>query len=173
VEECPGPSPAADRLDWEELYARHAEELVRFMIKLLGDRERAADLVHDTFVHAMRSANQLRDPHAARPWLFKIATRLAQNERRRRALIAFLPFQGHERSDGEVFDARAAQVHHALRSIPTDQALALVLHYHSGFSRAEVATLTNLSEDGVKSRLARGRANFIAAYRRLDRGLAR
>jgi RNA polymerase sigma-70 factor (ECF subfamily) len=172
VKEARGPSRASSRLDWEELYERHAEELARFMIKLLGDRERAADLVHDTFMRAMRSADQLRDESAVRSWLFKIATRLAQNERKRRALIRFLPFHGHERSNHDAFDSQAALVHQSLRSIPTDQAIALVLHYHSGFSRAEIAALTGISEEGVKSRLARGRSNFVAAYRRLDRGLA-
>lgn len=160
-------------LNWEAIYERHAEELARFMTKLLGDRERAADLVHDTFLRAMRSAGQLRDDRAVRPWLFKIAANLAQNERHRRRLISFLPFRGQERGDSDAFDTEAAQIHQALRSIPTDQAIALVLHYQSGFSRVEVATLTGVSEEGVKSRLARGRLNFIAAYRRLERGLAK
>jgi RNA polymerase sigma factor (sigma-70 family) len=147
--------------------------LARFMVKLLGDRERAADLVHDTFVRAMRSEKDLREPGSVRAWLYKIAANLARNELQRRSLIAFLPFGGHERGAADAFDAEAAQIHHALRSIPPDQAVAIVLHYQSGFSRAEVARLTGVSEEGVKSRLARGRANFIAAYHRLERGLAR
>ncbi|HTJ60817.1 MAG TPA: sigma-70 family RNA polymerase sigma factor [Candidatus Saccharimonadales bacterium] len=165
-------SSAAADFDWDELYGRHAEELVRFMVKVLGDRERAADLVHDTFVRAMRSAHQLRDRSAVRAWLYRIAANLARNELRRRKLISFLPF-GEERGPDDAFDAEAAQVHQALRSIPVDQAIALVLHYQRGFSRAEVAELTGISEEGAKSRLARGRANFMAAYRRLERGLAR
>jgi RNA polymerase sigma-70 factor (ECF subfamily) len=165
-------SSAAAGIDWDELYDRHAEELVRFMVKLLGDRERAADLVHDTFVRAMRSADQLRDRSAARAWLYRIAANLARNELARRKLIAFLPFT-EQRGADDGFDAEAAQIHDALRSIPADQAIALVLHYQRGFSRAEVAELVGISEEGVKSRLARGRANFIAAYQRLERGLAR
>lgn len=165
-------SSATADIDWDELYGRHAEELARFMVKLLGDRERAADLVHDTFVHGMRSAHQLRDHSAVRAWLYQIAANLARNELRRRKLIAFLPF-GQERGAEDAFDADAAQVHQALRNIPADQAIALVLHYQQGFSRAELAALTGVSEEGVKSRLARGRANFMAAYQRLERGLAR
>ena len=167
-------SPIGDiGLNWGELYERHSEELARFMVKLLGDRERAADLVQDTFLRAMRSENDLREPGSVRAWLYKIATNLARNELQRRSLIAFLPFGGQERSASEAFDASAAQIQHALRSIPRDQAIALVLHYQSGFSRAEVASLTGVSEEGVKSRLARGRANFIAAYQRLERGFRR
>jgi DNA-directed RNA polymerase specialized sigma24 family protein len=169
-----GDSPPDEHgLNWDEIYGRYSEELARFMVKLLGDRERAADIVHDTFVRAMRSEDDLRELSSVRAWLYKIAANLARNELQRRSLIAFLPFGGHERGAADAFDVEATQIHHALRSIPTDQAVALVLHYQSGFSRAEVASLTGVSEEGVKSRLARGRANFIAAYRRLERGLAR
>jgi len=44
---------------------------------------------------------------------------------------------------------------------------------HEGRSRSEIAAHLGISEEGVKSRLARGRLNFAAAYRRLERGLAR
>jgi len=60
-----------------------------------------------------------------------------------------------------------------MRSIPADQAATLLLFYESGFARGEIADLLNVSEETVKSRLARGRKNFMAAYRRLERGLAR
>ena len=61
----------------------------------------------------------------------------------------------------------------ALNSIPPDQAIALTLHLHSGFSRLEIAILLRTNEETIKSRLSRGRRNFAAAYRRLERGLAR
>ena len=61
----------------------------------------------------------------------------------------------------------------ALDAIPFDQATTLLLHYHAGFRRGEIARMHGVSEETVKSRLARGRRNFMAAYRRLERGLAR
>lgn len=161
------------RLDWDELYRRHAEELVRFAVKLLGDRERAADLAHETFIQAMRSERQLRDAASVRPWLYRIASNLARNELRRRRLIDLIPFNGRERDGGDAFDAEADTIHRALRSIPPEQAVALVLHHQQGFTRREIAEIGGVTEEAVKSRLARGRANFMAAYRRLDRGLAR
>ena len=84
-----GSPPAEPGLNWDELYGRYSEELARFMVKLLGDRERAADIVHDTFVRAMRSEGDLRDPGSVRPWLYKIAANLAHNELQRHSLIAF------------------------------------------------------------------------------------
>lgn len=162
----------ARRLDWEALYVRHAEELMRFAVKLLGDRERGAEIAHEAFLRAMRSEGTLREPGATRAWLFRITTNLVKNELRRRRLLSFLPFTGSERGGEDAFDATAVQVHRALRSIPADQAVALLLHHQQGFSRREIAELVGVSEEAVKSRLARGRRNFVAAYHRLERGLA-
>lgn len=163
-----GPAP----LDWQELYELYAEDIVRFVTKLLGDRERAAELAHDVFIRAIGAESDVRDRRRVQGWLFAIAANTARNELRRRRLLRFLPFSGHERGAPEAFDPVADQIHRALRSIPADQAVALVLHYQQGFARREIAEMTGVTEEAVKSRLARGRANFRAAYARLERGLA-
>lgn len=164
---------SAGALDWARLYEEHAAELLGYLAKMVGDREVAGELMQDTFVRGIRAERSLRDPRAARAWLFRTATNLAISDRRRRALLRFLPFSGREQGAAEAFDVQAAQVRAALRSIATEQAAALLLHYDSGFERAEIAAMLELSEETVKSRLARGRKAFVAAHRRLERGLAR
>jgi RNA polymerase sigma-70 factor (ECF subfamily) len=163
----------AVNFDWEGLYDRHAGELLGYLAKLVGDRERASELMQDTFVRALRSDHTIREPGAVRAWLFETATNLALNDRRRRALFRFIPFSGAERAPGDVFDVGAEHVRASLRSLSSDEAVALLLRYHAGFSRSEIAAIVGTGEETVKSRLARGRKNFMAAYRRLERGLAR
>lgn len=157
-------------LEWESLYALHAEEILRYLTKMTGQRELAADLLQETFVQAMRHEGQLRDPGSVRPWLFSITTNLARQHRRRAQLLRFVPFSGQETAEDR-FDPSADTIHRALASIPFDQAAALVLHYRAGFTRREIAQMSGVTDEAVKSRLGRGRANFIAAYRRLERGL--
>jgi RNA polymerase sigma-70 factor (ECF subfamily) len=160
-------------MDWAGIYERHASELASYLTRYVGDREVATELMQETFVRGLRADHTIREPGAIRGWLFQTATNLALNERRRRALLRFIPFTGLERSPQEAFDPAAAQVNAALRSIGSDQAAALLLRYHSGFSTGEIASMLGRSEETVKSRITRGRQNFIAAYRRLERGLAR
>jgi RNA polymerase sigma-70 factor (ECF subfamily) len=159
-------------MDWAGIYERHAAELASYLTRYVGDREVAIELMQETFVRGLRADQTIREPRAVRSWLFQTATNLALNERRRRAIFRFIPFSGFEQSPQEAFDLAAAQVNSALRSIGADQAAALLLRYHSGFSAAEIAAMLDLSEETVKSRITRGRSNFIAAYRRLERGLA-
>jgi RNA polymerase sigma-70 factor (ECF subfamily) len=159
--------------DWRRTYDEEATTLVRYLAKLTGDREVAADLTQETFVRAIRAAPDLANAATARAWIFQTATNLARNHLRRRRILSFLPFTGLERSERDAFDATADQVRSVLRSLPFEQAATLLLHYYGGFHRDEIARIHGVSEETVKSRLARGRKNFIAAYRRRDRGLAR
>jgi RNA polymerase sigma-70 factor, ECF subfamily len=153
-------------LPWRELYDAHAAELVGYLWKLTRDREAATDLMQDTFIAGMRDEAALREPAKARAWLFRIGTRLAIKRLRRARLIAFVPFVGTERSSEGTPDLEALAVRDAMRAIASDQAAALVLHYAHGFSRAEIADLTGRSEEAIKSRIARGRKAFLAAYDR-------
>lgn len=159
--------------DWQRLYEENSTALLRYLAKLAGDREVASDLMQETFVRSIRANPNFEDDVAARAFLFRTATNLARNEHRRRRALAFLPFSGREYAPDSGFDPTADQVRATLRSIPFDQAAALLLHYQAGFHRREIAEAHGVSEETVKSRLARGRKNFIAGYRRRERGLRR
>jgi RNA polymerase sigma-70 factor (ECF subfamily) len=161
----------ARQLVWEDVYQAHGRELLIYLTRLTHDRDSAEDLLQDTFVNAMRSAADLRDQGALRAWLYRIATNSAFRHLRRRKLLQWVPLTAADAPIESTFEAATVPVHQALRQISREQAAALLLHYQQGFSRHEIASITGLSEDGVKSRLARGRGNFIAAYRRLERGL--
>ena len=160
-------------VDWATTYESHAAELTGYLTKLSGDREAASELMQETFIKGMRAGTSIRDVAAVRAWLYRTATNLAHNHRRRRAIFRFVPFSGEERSAQGAFDADADQVRQALRSLSADGAATLLLFYVHGFSRDELAAMFDISEETVKSRLARGRRDFMAAYRRLERGLAR
>jgi RNA polymerase sigma-70 factor (ECF subfamily) len=157
-------------LPWRDLYDAHAAELVGYLWRLTGDREAANDLMQETFVAGMRDDAALRDVARVRAWLFRIATRLAMKRLRRARLIAFLPFSGTEPAAEGTPDVEGLAVREAMRAISPDQATALVLHYSHGFTRAEIADLIGRSEETIKSRIARGRRAFLAAYGRKGEG---
>ena len=161
-------SSLAGTLDWRAAYEQHAPDLVRFLRRFVRSDEAAQDLVQDTFLRALRAG---RTPPQAelRPWLFRIASNLALDELRRGRRFAFLPFTAALRIEAPSYE-EVDQIRHALRTIAPEQALALTLALHEGFSRREIAGMTGVSEETVKSRLARGRLAFATAYDRMEGG---
>jgi RNA polymerase sigma-70 factor (ECF subfamily) len=156
-------------VDWRSLYEANAPDLLRFLRRFTRELHTAEDLLHDAFARAM-GARHVPPSDEMRPWLYRIATNVAISQLRRSRP---LPLLGFLTEPPVAPIGEAEQVRQALHSIPPEQALTLTLVLHEGFSRSEAARILGVSEEAVKSRMARGRINFIAAYQRLERGLSR
>jgi RNA polymerase sigma-70 factor (ECF subfamily) len=154
----------AEAVDWDAVYAACAPGLLAYLRRLCRDTETAEDLMQTTFQRAI-AARAVPPAEQIRPWLYRIASNLVIDRARRAKLLRFVPFVGTEAATPRSDDATEA-VRAALRAIAPELAVTLVLRLHEGFSRAEVAALTGVSERTVKWRLERGRAAFAAAYRR-------
>lgn len=63
------------RLLYERLVRTHWKELYIYALRLSGNRADAEDVVQQAYLQAWRSIDSLRDPHAARSWLYTIARR--------------------------------------------------------------------------------------------------
>src|SRR4030067_3588664 len=74
---------APDR-PFADVVHEHLDRLYGYCVHLCGDLTDAEDLLQDTLVRALRSFAGLRDPKAARTWLFTIATNCARDRWRAR-----------------------------------------------------------------------------------------
>ncbi len=94
-------SLAGDRAAFAQIYDRYADRLHDFCLRMLRDRDSAADCVQEAFCVAATRLHQLREPDKLRPWLYAIARTeaLARLRERRRET----PFD--ELPDGESHDA--------------------------------------------------------------------
>jgi RNA polymerase sigma-70 factor (ECF subfamily) len=153
--------------NWHWVYERHAPEIQRYLRRLLRTDDEAAEITQETFARAVGAIRQPDALEGMQPWLFRIATNLALSRLRRRRLVSWIPFSGRELAP-EVDRSEVELVRRSLRSIAPAQAAVLVLQFHQGFSRREIAHLLEVSEETVKSRVARGRLAFRAAYERLS-----
>jgi RNA polymerase sigma-70 factor (ECF subfamily) len=141
---------------------------------MLGSRQDAEDVTHETFVRAFRSLGQLRDVERLSSWLYSIASHLCLDQLRRRRLISWLPWPeaGSERrhsADPIEEMGESDLVRRTLRQLPSKDALCLALRGVEGFSCGEIADIMKCSEAAVWNRLARARAKFAATYDRLRR----
>ena len=165
------------RRRFEELTLPHLAALYRFALKLTGNVALADDLVQETYLRALRGFASLRDPGAARSWLFQILNRLVIDHHRGASREAPLPppeeldrfslydliweedplpysDRPHEDFLGQFRDE---EVRAALLALPEAFRVPLVLLYTEGMTYREMADVLGCPVGTVMSRLHRGR----------------
>ncbi len=141
----------------------------RYLYRLTGDYELAKDLAQDTFIQAFRRIMITDSQLTVRAWLYGIATKCAQQSRRRARLLSFLPLDGRERdcSAAVTYTDRTDEnmaIGEALCRVPRDQRVCLVLHFVEGFKYREIGQILDISEEAVRKRVARGKREFRRHY---------
>jgi len=68
---------------FEDLLRRHRAPLFTFLLRMLGDRERAEDLAQETFLRIVKGAQAWEHRARFQTWLFTIARNLCADQARR------------------------------------------------------------------------------------------
>jgi RNA polymerase sigma-70 factor (ECF subfamily) len=167
-----------ERGAFRELVERYRSPVLVFVRRMVGDNDRAEDIVQETFVRVLQHLHRYRAEGRFRSWLYTIASNTAKNElrRRSRSLLVFQHMLPQVSDDGPGVDlqqsSRPAErliwhrylretVHEALRHLPADQRNVLVLRELEGLSYREISCVLGLKAGTVKSRLSRARNRFV------------
>jgi RNA polymerase sigma-70 factor (ECF subfamily) len=132
---------------------------------ILGDFQRAEDVVQESFLKALRSLPTLREPDRFKYWLSGIVRSKAidvRRERRLEALEVDLPSPPAEGAGEEPIDAvlreeRRSKILEVVGGLPEEDRIVVVLKHMEGLSYKEIAQLTESTESAVESRLVRAR----------------
>ncbi|HEX2517290.1 MAG TPA: RNA polymerase sigma factor [Chloroflexota bacterium] len=168
AEELLGPLRARDHLAFEALVERRYEALRRYLARLVGDGEIAADLTQETFLRAYQALPRLGDDSNVGSWLYRIATNLARQHHRHRRLVCWSRLETHQNAlPGRSLEEEVAtrdRVRRALEGLPLDQRVCLLLYAGTGYTCAEIGGILGRSAPAVRMLLLRARRRFRAAY---------
>jgi RNA polymerase sigma-70 factor (ECF subfamily) len=137
-----------------------------YLARLTGDRRLADDLLQEAYYRFLRSTTVFESDDHRRNYLFRIATNLARDHRRRPNMQA-VPVDEAERtiraateSDEQV--ARRMDVTRALSHLRPRERSLLWLAYAQGASHEEIAAALGLKRSSLKTLLFRARRRLIA-----------
>ena len=168
---------AGDRFAMEQLLVRAQEVAYRFSLLVCGHPEDAEDVMQEALLKTYRHLNRIDRPEAFRTWLYTTVRNACLMKRRRRvgepAHFVSLD-QGGEDRDGpmpplEVVDDTPPveqrliddwvdrRLREALKKLPPEYRMIVVMREMEGLSTREVATVSGYSEANVKTRLHRAR----------------
>jgi RNA polymerase sigma-70 factor (ECF subfamily) len=159
---------AGDPDAFGEIVARHRDRLWAVALRTLGQPEDAADALQDALLSAYRGAAGFRGGAAVTTWLHRIVVNACLDLARRRAVRPTEPLRIDPVSDPSGRDRVSERetslaVLAALRSLPPEQAAAVVLVDIEGYPVNDVAEMLEVPAGTVKSRCARARARLAEA----------
>ena len=161
-----------------ELVRRYDKRLLNFVYRTVGDRERAQDLVQETFVRVYRHLHRFDQTKKFSTWIYTIASNLAKNELRNRSrnpLVLFQTIKKNWEADhrslewedtklkpDDLFRKRHLKelVEKAVSQLPEHHRIVFVLRELEGKTYEDIADITDCNLGTVKSRLNRARNNF-------------
>ena len=167
-----------DQRAFGELVRRYDNRLVNFVYRTVGDRERAQDLVQETFVRVYRHLERFDQTKKFSTWIYTIASNLAKNELRNRSrnpLVLFQAIKQNWDADHRPLEWEDTQykpddlyrkrflrekVEEAVAQLPEHHRIVFVLRELEGKTYEEISDITGVNLGTVKSRLNRARNNF-------------
>lgn len=150
----------------------HIDALYGFAMTLTRDKTEAEDLVQETYLRAVRAANQPQPEENLKAWLFVIMRNTWLNIMRHKHHGLRIFEADDEHAAGAVSDKtydphvvylrklEQEQVREAIEKLPDAYREIVVLRDIEGFSYQEIATVLNCPAGTVMSRLGRARGKL-------------
>ena len=153
---------------FDVFYARHRQEILSYLWRMLGDEQSAFDLSQETFLRAWDHYDRIRRYEKPSAWLFRVATNLALKHLRHRSVARAISaplddeHAGGEDTAAQIVEGQLVrQIVFELRPRPR---AVLILHDVHGLSSAEIAKTLSMSRSAVSKMLYRARELFRTRY---------
>jgi RNA polymerase sigma-70 factor (ECF subfamily) len=165
---------AGDVTAFEALAGAHADRLYAVVLRLVGDRVEAEDVVQETLLRAWRGLGRFRGRSMFSTWLYRIAVNEASRalQKRGRAGASVPVDDGATQLPAPPHEGPARQAEHeelrealdvAIAELSPQYRTALVLRDIEGLSTREAAEIVGIGEAAFKSRLHQARMKVRSA----------
>jgi RNA polymerase sigma-70 factor (ECF subfamily) len=164
---------------FNQLVLKYQQTTYNVVLRMLGDRDAAADVTQDTFIAAFRAIQSFRGGPSFRAWLLRIASNQAcdywrrahrhphdsldmltdEDEPHDAGLLSALVATEQAANPEEFLLNQELQelLQKGLQELPLEQRVVVILCDVQGLSYDEIAASTQTSLGTVRSRIARGR----------------
>ena len=158
----------------EKLLRRHANPLLTFLVRMVGDHHRGEELFQEVFLAVWRKRRQYQYPRPFKAWLYAIALNKCRASFRGRSAPP-VPLNVEDAitttvspSDAAIATETAALVDRAIKQLPQQQRAVVVLRVWQGLSYAQIAEVAGCTEATARSHMHHGLAalrKYLEPYR--------
>jgi RNA polymerase sigma-70 factor (ECF subfamily) len=169
-----------DATSFDVLFSRYHGELIRFLMRHLGNHAAAEDVAQETFLRLHRAARQFESHRGFRTWLRSIAANAAKDVYRwhaRRPTASLQSIRGDDVGAVQLAERGATSpsdrleylelsdaVRRVMDRMPDHLREILLLSYFGEYSYRDIAQTLGIPLGTVKSRLHAAVANFSSRW---------
>ena len=171
---------------FRQTYDNNAKKLYNLALRLVGDRQRAEEIVQETFLRAFDRAETFREGARVSTWLYRICANLSYDylraRRYRDAVSLQAPVRGEEGASAELGDRLPApvetpaeiagkdEVRDAVRelmdALPERERSVLILRHYEGMTFERIGEALEMTSRTVQNCLRRARTKLFFGLRR-------
>jgi RNA polymerase sigma-70 factor, ECF subfamily len=158
---------AGDRSAYERLLEPCVRPATRLAFAMLHDRSEAEDAFQEAALRAWRRIRNLRPGSAFQPWFMGIVANQCREVRRGRwwRMIRVPEISVVAAVDETAAWLEGEDLRRAVATLPHDQRVAVLLHFHLDMPLSDVGAALGISEAGAKTRVHRALQRLRPAMR--------
>ena len=171
---------------FEPLVNRHQTSILNLIYRFVGDRTQAKDLAQEVFLRVWKGAKTYKPEAKFTTWIYRIATNLCLNELKSAHRWRWFPFHRSDEDKGSSIEEALSdgspsaedlllareqnrRITDALRNLPANQRMALVLKRYDDLSYQEIAQILGCSVSAVESLLVRAKKTLQERLKNLGK----
>ncbi|MFH1769051.1 MAG: RNA polymerase sigma factor [Parcubacteria group bacterium] len=155
---------------FEDLVKNYQKNIINFHYRLVGNRFEAEDLAQDTFIKAYKKFDSVKDKKKVKSWLFSIARNVTVDFFRRKKektiTLDNTMLENYARENAIDYQAQvinteiSKELQSCIEQLQPEDRTIIKLLYYEGFSYKEIATMMNMNQNTLKSKLHRARQSL-------------
>ncbi len=159
--------------EFDRLFEEYSSPIYNYVLRMVGDADRAADITQDTFIKAYRKLDTVTEAASTRAWLYRIATNTAIDDMRRRKMVIPMgddsPIYANRPDTGPGPEAQVIaatldeRVQRALLTLRPNHRQCLLLSDLDDMSAQQIGDVMGLSYAAVRTLLCRARGEMRRA----------
>ncbi|SDM12326.1 sigma-70 family RNA polymerase sigma factor [Sediminibacillus halophilus] len=150
----------------EEIMLKHGDDLVRLAFNYVKDKETAKDMVQNSFIKCYENLDEFRYDSTIKTWLYRITVNQCKDYLRswhyrkvktKSVFVHALKSISSLTENEVIKKSESEEMKSLMFSLPESYREVIYLYYYKDLSIPEIAEVTNLNPNTVKTRLRRGK----------------
>ncbi|MBX4209440.1 RNA polymerase sigma factor [Candidatus Parcubacteria bacterium] len=160
-----------DIFAFEEIISAFEKPLWNYLVRLVGSRDDAEDLIQDTFVKVYKHIKTIDSTKNIKSWIYTIATNTAYDFLRKKKREATVELDDEYETKPDNASYYSVSIEDNIEKKDVAAAIdrldllyrgPIILYYKDGFSYEEIADMLSIPINTLKTRLSRAKKQLAA-----------